>query len=217
MVAIFSIWLNVQPAAPPNILSNHADVNMKCDFLDLLNVASATTLIGNSRSAVRSLSLSLSPWLPSSVEEPCQWRRKRRRRQRLQQPCVLFFTDLFFGNNVAVVYNYETFDMRYSTSYADPGLKMRDTFSCATANFLNHCIISIAVLENVLPDAGLQKRATLTTLNVGLSGTGNRTRATCVASSVARRSAIHYASAVRAFAHQTYDPDAGDNAISNVN
>jgi hypothetical protein len=33
-------------------------------------------------------------------------------------------------------------------------------------------IISIAVLENVPPDAGLQKRATFSTLNVGLVGTG---------------------------------------------
>jgi hypothetical protein len=41
-----------------------------------------------------------------------------------------------------------------------PGLKMWDTFACATAYFLTHFIISIAVLENVPPDAGLQKRAT---------------------------------------------------------
>jgi hypothetical protein len=112
--------------------------------------------------------------------------------------------------------------MRDSTSYADPGLKMWDTFALATVltlksnpdrlghsnaqsvqpqvstdlgycNFVTHFIISIAVLENVPPDTGLQKRATFSTLNVGLAGTGNQTRATCVASSVARRSAIHYA------------------------
>jgi hypothetical protein len=41
---------------------------------------------------------------------------------------------------------------------------------------------------------GLQKRATFSTLNVGLAGTRNRTRATCVASSGTNRSAIHYAS-----------------------
>jgi hypothetical protein len=41
-----------------------------------------------------------------------------------------------------------------------PGLKMWVTFACATANLLTHFIISIAVLENVPPDAGLQKRAT---------------------------------------------------------
>jgi hypothetical protein len=45
-------------------------------------------------------------------------------------------------------------------SYAFPGLKMWDTFACATAIFLSHFIISIAVLENVPPDTGLQKRAT---------------------------------------------------------
>jgi hypothetical protein len=83
--------------------------------------------------------------------------------------------------------------MRDSISYADPGLKMWDSFACVTAIFLTHFIISIAVLENVPPDGGLQKRVTFSSLNVGLSGTGKRTRATCVASSVARRSAIHYA------------------------
>jgi hypothetical protein len=60
-------------------------------------------------------------------------------------------------------------------------------------HFVTHFIISIAVLENVPPDAGLQKRATFSTLNIGLAGTGNRTRATCVASSGTNRSAIHYA------------------------
>jgi hypothetical protein len=45
-------------------------------------------------------------------------------------------------------------------SDAFPGLKMWVTFACATANFLTHFIISIAVLENVPPDAGLQKNAT---------------------------------------------------------
>jgi hypothetical protein len=68
-----------------------------------------------------------------------------------------------------------------------------DTFGCATANLLTHFIIAIAVLENVPPDAGLQKIATFSTLNVGLAGTGNQTRATCMASSGTNRSAIHYA------------------------
>jgi hypothetical protein len=40
-------------------------------------------------------------------------------------------------------------------------------------NFLTHLIISIAVLENVPPDAGLHKRTTFSTLNIGLAGTGN--------------------------------------------
>jgi hypothetical protein len=70
---------------------------------------------------------------------------------------------------------------------------MWDTFACATAIFLTHFIISITVLENVPPDAGLQKRATFSTRNVGLAGTGNQTRAAGVASSGTNRSAIHYA------------------------
>jgi hypothetical protein len=45
-------------------------------------------------------------------------------------------------------------------SGAFPGLKMWVTFACTTSNFSTHFIISIAVLENVPPDAGLQKRAT---------------------------------------------------------
>jgi hypothetical protein len=45
-------------------------------------------------------------------------------------------------------------------SDAFPGLKMWVTFACATANLLTYFIISIVVLENVPPDAGLQKRAT---------------------------------------------------------
>jgi hypothetical protein len=51
----------------------------------------------------------------------------------------------------------------------------------------------MAVLENVPPGAGLQKRATFSTLNVGLAGTGNRARDTFVASSGTNRSAIHFA------------------------
>jgi hypothetical protein len=70
---------------------------------------------------------------------------------------------------------------------------MWDTFACAILQFFQtHVIISIAVLENVPPVAGLQKRDSFSTLLVGLAGTGNRTRATCVASSGTNRSAIHY-------------------------
>jgi hypothetical protein len=53
-----------------------------------------------------------------------------------------------------------------------PGLEMWDTFACATAIFVTYFITSIAVLENVPPDAGLQKRATFSTLTVGLAGLG---------------------------------------------
>jgi hypothetical protein len=70
---------------------------------------------------------------------------------------------------------------------------MWDTFACATAKNLTHFMISIAVLENVPADAELQKRATFSTLIMGLAGSGNQTRATCIASSGTDRSAIHYA------------------------
>jgi hypothetical protein len=51
----------------------------------------------------------------------------------------------------------------------------------------NLSIILITVIKNVVPDAGFQKRVTLSTLIVGPAGTGDRTRATCLAGS-----AIHY-------------------------
>jgi hypothetical protein len=70
---------------------------------------------------------------------------------------------------------------------------MWDSFACPTAKNVICFIISIAVLENVPPDAGLQKRATFSTLNVGLDGTGNQSQDTSVASSGTNRSAIHYA------------------------
>jgi hypothetical protein len=58
--------------------------------------------------------------------------------------------------------------MRYSHAS-----RCGNTFACATAILLTLFIISIAMLENVHPDAGLQKRATFSTLNVGLAGIGN--------------------------------------------
>jgi hypothetical protein len=62
------------------------------------------------------------------------------------------------------------------------------TFACATAIFLTHFKISIAVLDDMPPE-----KSHFSTLNVGLTQIGNRTRTTCKAGSVARRSAIHYA------------------------
>jgi hypothetical protein len=53
-----------------------------------------------------------------------------------------------------------------------PRLKMWDTFACASAKKLTLFIISIALLKNVPPDAGLQKRATISNLNIGLDGPG---------------------------------------------
>jgi hypothetical protein len=70
-------------------------------------------------------------------------------------------------------------------------LSCGNTFAFATAN-LNLFIISIAVIENVPLDAELHKRATFSTLIVGLAGTGDETQATCVARSGANRSAIQY-------------------------
>jgi hypothetical protein len=61
-------------------------------------------------------------------------------------------------------------------------------------NLFNPLIISIAALDNVPPDARLQKKSTISTLNFGLDGMGNRARFTCLASSGTIRSAIHYAS-----------------------
>jgi hypothetical protein len=51
----------------------------------------------------------------------------------------------------------------------DPGFKMWNTFAWATAKNLTHFIISIAVLENIPPDPGLQTRDTFSTRNVGLA------------------------------------------------
>jgi hypothetical protein len=48
------------------------------------------------------------------------------------------------------------------------------------------------MLENV-PLSRVTEKSNFSTLNVGLAGTGNLTRATCMAGSVSRRSAIHYA------------------------
>jgi hypothetical protein len=77
-------------------------------------------------------------------------------------------------------------------------LAVLDSFFDKTTDYLLLQIFiqlysAIAVLENVPPDAGLQKRATLSTLNKGLAGTRNQTRATCVANSGTNRSAIRYA------------------------
>jgi hypothetical protein len=45
----------------------------------------------------------------------------------------------------------------------------------ATAKFLTHFIISIAVLENV-PLSRATEKSNFSTLSVGLAGTGNRTQ-----------------------------------------
>jgi hypothetical protein len=73
-----------------------------------------------------------------------------------------FFTDPFFfleafcniSNRLGGITPFGVFSDDF------PGLKMWVTFASATANFVTHFIISIAVFENVPPEAGLQKRAT---------------------------------------------------------
>jgi hypothetical protein len=86
---------------------------------------------------------------------------------------MLHFFFIFFN---ACVFRYylskPLTSLNCSLNAVFPGLKMWDTFACATANILSHFIISIVVLEDVPPDAGLQKRDTFSTLNVGLAGPG---------------------------------------------
>jgi hypothetical protein len=112
--------------------------------------------------------------------------------------------------------------MRDSTSYADPGLKMWDTFALATvltlksdperppfkgpaqsvqsqvSTDLGYCRkfnpfynLNYSAWERA-PWCRVTEKSHFSTLNVGLAGTGNQTRATCVAGST-RRLAIHYA------------------------
>jgi hypothetical protein len=69
--------------------------------------------------------------------------------------------------------------------------RCRNTFAFATANFKPIYNINLSAREG-FPDAGLQKRATFSTLIVGLAGPGDQTWATCVAGSRTSRSAIYY-------------------------
>jgi hypothetical protein len=69
-----------------------------------------------------------------------------------------------------------------------PGLKICDTIRLHDCKF-------------VIPFYNLNCSATFSTLNVGRAGTGNQTRATCVASSGTNRSAIHYATGFLSCSH----------------
>jgi hypothetical protein len=82
--------------------------------------------------------------------------------------------------------------MRYSTSYADPVLKMREHLCFCFCIFLIQLYSAIASACNFPPNAGLEKRANFSTLNIGLSGSGDRTRVTCGAGSGDNCSAINY-------------------------
>jgi hypothetical protein len=97
-----------------------------------------------------------------------------------------------------------------------PGLKMRYTFAfdcfltfkvrprtgvqpqslnrlLATAIFLSNYTVQLQCLQRA-HGRRVTEKSHFSTLNIGLSGTWNRTQATCLAGSVSRRSAIHYAS-----------------------
>jgi hypothetical protein len=82
--------------------------------------------------------------------------------------------------------------LRTSLGTLDPGLKMREHLCFCYCNFFTQLYSAIAVLAMCPPDSGLQKRANLSTLIVGLSGTEDQTQATWVAGSGDNRSAIHY-------------------------
>jgi hypothetical protein len=86
---------------------------------------------------------------------------------RYQKPFIacLAFTlrTVFFFNACILRYYFSQplTSLSCSLNAVFPGLKMWDTLACATAIFLTYFIISIAVLENVPPGAGLQKKSHL--------------------------------------------------------
>jgi hypothetical protein len=91
----------------------------------------------------------------------------------------------------------DCFDLkvRPGTPATNPGLhRQSDLKSPQTTcycNFFIQLYSAIAVLATCPRAQGYKSH--FSTLKVGLAGTGNRTQATCLAGSVARRSAIHYA------------------------
>jgi hypothetical protein len=111
--------------------------------------------------------------------------------ERLQ--AYLVFLCMFFSNTEPLTNpSFECIILRRTRTCA---LRCGNTFAFATANFKYIYNLYCSVREPV-PDAGLQKRDTLTRLIVDAAGTGNRTRATSAAASGASRSAIHYDSSV---------------------
>jgi hypothetical protein len=62
----------------------------------------------------------------------------------------------------------------------------------ATAIFISNYTVQLQCLQRA-PCRRESEKSHFSTLNVGLARTGNRTRATCMAGTVARRSAIHFA------------------------
>jgi hypothetical protein len=83
-------------------------------------------------------------------------------------------------------------NLKPSLCTLDPGLKMREHHRFLYCNFCYPTIQCYCNACNVLPEEGLQKRTNFSTLIVGLAGTGDQTRSTCVAGSCDNRSAIHF-------------------------
>jgi hypothetical protein len=105
---------------------------------------------------------------------------------------LLGFFGFFCNNAGSEEYQDHVTSFKPSLGTPDPGLKMRKHLCFCCCNLFVQQYSAIAVLENVPPGAGLQKRSNFSTLIVGPAGTGDQTRATCVAGSGNNRSAIHY-------------------------
>jgi hypothetical protein len=98
---------------------------------------------------------------------------------------LFLLAEEFLSNKFPVLWK------RYSTSYGDLCLKMRDNLCFCYCIFLTYLKINCSAWKRV-SNAELQKIATFSTLIIGLARTGDQTRATCGAGSGASRSAIHY-------------------------
>jgi hypothetical protein len=99
-----------------------------------------------------------------------------------QQKKCFFLTHLFLG--IRTIANHSFFwlcSILRPTRTQASGCE--NTFAFATAIFFYQTIQCNCSACNVPPDTGLQKRATFSTLIIGLARTGNRTRANCVAGS----------------------------------
>jgi hypothetical protein len=78
----------------------------------------------------------------------------------------------------------------FLTLKSDPGQESNLKGLLATANFLSNYTVQLQCLQRA-PGRRVTEKSHFSTLNVGLAGTGNRTQATCLASSVSRQSASH--------------------------
>jgi hypothetical protein len=79
--------------------------------------------------------------------------------------------------------------MRYSQASSQPQSLNR---LLATAKKLSNYTVQLQCLQRA-PGRRVTEKSYFSTLIIGLAGTGNQTQATCLAGSVSKRSAIHYA------------------------